>query len=53
MHSTKFLKEAGNLDIAINFFHTVPDLLTDKRSGKNKTSEMKDAVLSAFSVFFT
>lgn len=47
------MKKAGNFDAVINLFHTVLDKLTDKRSGKNKTYEMKDAALSAFSVFFT
>lgn len=47
------MKVAKNFDTAINFFHTVLNKLTDKRLGKNKSYEMKDAALSAFSVFFT
>jgi hypothetical protein len=47
------VKVAKNFDTAINFFHTVLNKLTDKRLGKNKSYDLKDAALSAFSVFFT
>ena len=40
-------------DSLIEQFHQVLDGLPDKRTGQNTTYSIKDAALSAFSVFFT
>ncbi|MGE5339910.1 MAG: hypothetical protein ACM3SY_00360, partial [Candidatus Omnitrophota bacterium] len=45
--------ENFNFDILVNTFHRILETLPDKRKGKNKTKSIKDAVLCAFSVFYT
>lgn len=43
----------ATFDILLGFLESIGDQMIDPRNGNNKKYEMKDALLSAFSVFFT
>ena len=47
------MKQLGSFDTIIKSFHQILESLPDKRTGKNIRYGIKEAALSAFSVFFT
>lgn len=47
------MKQSGTFNAVVGYFREVLASLPDQRTGKNRRYEIKDAALSAFSVFFT